>query len=280
MNAKLKLMTGAVRLALFAPLPLEVDSLDSLDEAHRPLYIKDGDKFRLEVTGIEGLRSALEKERKEAKEARERARTIAEQYKDIDSVKYRELMKQIDEDEEMRLMASGQKETAFKKRTDRIEADHKKEMEKKEAELKKERDENTAYRSKVLDNEVRAAASKAGLHAHAIPDALYRAKAEGFVIDSTGGAVKLGTDGKPVTVKDGKSFTLDDWFGEMRDKAPHWFPVQSAGGGASGEGSSKGNGSGGPKKMLRSEFNALPTAKEKQVHALQVKKGELQIVDD
>jgi hypothetical protein len=52
-------------------LDLEITALDSVPEAVRALYIPHGDKFRLDVQGIEdtsGLKSALEKERTTARE--------------------------------------------------------------------------------------------------------------------------------------------------------------------------------------------------------------------
>jgi hypothetical protein len=52
-------------------LDLEITALDSVPEAVRALYVPHGDKFRLDVQGIEdtsGLKSALEKERTTARE--------------------------------------------------------------------------------------------------------------------------------------------------------------------------------------------------------------------
>jgi len=48
-------------------LKLTVDTLDDVEEPSRALYVQDGDKFKLDVDGIEdtgGLRSALQSERK------------------------------------------------------------------------------------------------------------------------------------------------------------------------------------------------------------------------
>lgn len=55
-------------------LKLTVDSLEAVDETYHDLYEPDGDRFKLKVEGIEdtsGLKSALQKERKE-REAREK----------------------------------------------------------------------------------------------------------------------------------------------------------------------------------------------------------------
>lgn len=58
-------------------LDLIVDSLDALPETLRDLYVADGAKFKLDVSGIEdtsGLKSALEKERKSARESEAQSR--------------------------------------------------------------------------------------------------------------------------------------------------------------------------------------------------------------
>lgn len=61
-------------------LKFEVDNLDAIDEAHKALYEKDGDKFRLKIDGLPqpedttNLKTALQKERKAAAEAAKRAK--------------------------------------------------------------------------------------------------------------------------------------------------------------------------------------------------------------
>lgn len=57
---------------LLTAIPLVADSLDAIPEAQRSLYKADGDKFRLDVDGIEdtaGLKSALAAERTNARDA-------------------------------------------------------------------------------------------------------------------------------------------------------------------------------------------------------------------
>ena len=58
-----------------AKLKAVVASLDDVPEAFRDLYAKSGDSFRLDAEGVEdvtGLKSALERERTEAKAARKK----------------------------------------------------------------------------------------------------------------------------------------------------------------------------------------------------------------
>jgi hypothetical protein len=57
-------------------LDLIVDALDAVPESFRSLYVQNGDKYKLDVSGVEdtsGLKSALEAERRAAREASKQA---------------------------------------------------------------------------------------------------------------------------------------------------------------------------------------------------------------
>lgn len=56
-------------------LNFEIDSIDELDEGVKELYVQHGDKFRLDVSGIDPadeLKDALNKERQERKDAKQK----------------------------------------------------------------------------------------------------------------------------------------------------------------------------------------------------------------
>lgn len=60
-------------------LKFEVDSLDGVDDAIKPLYQQHGEKFRLAVEGIDPadeLKNALNREREERKSAKQRAEEL------------------------------------------------------------------------------------------------------------------------------------------------------------------------------------------------------------
>lgn len=240
-------------------LPLSVETLDKVPEALRPLYAPTEDKkaFRLRVSGVPDvskLESALASERDLTKAAKAELRTTIEKYKDIDPVKYKEMISKLDGDEEQSLMKKGEFDKVFEKRTEKMRLAH-------EAAIKAKDEENTGMKSRLtkleqraLDNHVRAAGAKAGIHNGAYEDALLRARAR-FTIDGDGSAVELGEDGKPIADATGKKpFTLDQWFEERKKDAGHWFPHGSKGGGGQGDGN--GAGSGG-KTMKRADFDAI-----------------------
>lgn len=198
------------------------------------------------VAGLKSKNSELLGKLKESTETLKR-------YEGIDPDAVRSILKRFTDDEEAALIAKGQVDTVLAKRTERMKADYDKQLEAAKAEAEAFGKRAAAFQQRVLDNEIRAAAAKAGIHQHAIDDALFRGRAM-FSLSDDGSAVALGDDGRPVLGKDGKTpFSPLEWLESMKDKAPHWFPAQASGGGASGSG---GGGAGG-KTITRAAFDAL-----------------------
>lgn len=200
------------------------------------------------VTGLKSKNSELLGKLKEQTESLKR-------YDGIDPDAVRSILKRFTDDEEAALIAKGQVDTVLSKRTERMKAEYDKQLEQAKTESAAAAARAKAFQDRVLDNEIRAAAAKAGIHQHAIDDALLRGRAM-FSLDDSGAAVALGDDGRPVLGKDGKSpFTPAEWLEGMKEKAPHWFPATASGGGASGSG-----GGGGKRVMTRAAFEALDAA--------------------
>lgn len=246
-------------------LSMTVDDIETVPEGNRPLYVERDGKFHLDVSGIEdtaGLKSALEKERIAAREARQARQALETRFSGIDPDQVRTLLAKIENDDEGKLIAAGKIEEVVAKRNEKFRL----EMEKKLAQALEQvsaADAKTAkFSQSVLDNHIRAATSKAGLHPHAIDDALLRARSM-FALDENGVAIQLDQTGNPVLGKDGKTpFSPLEWLEGMKESAPHWFPAGSSGGGAGG-GST---GAGSAKKMTRAAFAALsPQDKAKTI---------------
>lgn len=248
-----------------------LDSLEGLDAGLHSLYIKGADgKYKLDAEGFEdtsGLKSALEKERKNAQDAEKARKQLEDEYKtkykDIDPDKIKALMAKFENDEESKLIAEGKIDEVVSKRTERMRTGMAAEQEKaiKEAEAKVKAAEERAnkFSQRVLDNHIRAAAAKVGLHPQAIEDALFRGR-NMFSLDENGDAVQL-NDGKPVFGKDGKTpFNPAEWLEGMKETAPHWFPNGNSGGGSGGNNPGAGNG----KTMKRAAFEQMaPADKQK-----------------
>ena len=174
-------------------------------------------------------------------------------FEGIDPEGIKTLLSKFSEDEDAALIKAGDIDKVISKRTERMKAGF-------EAETKAEREAREraearvqAFSKRVLENSIRAEAGAAGLHQFAVEDALYRAGSM-FVIDDNGNPVAA----EGVLGKDGKPLTLKEWFSDMKEKAPHWFPAAQSGSGAQGNT----NGKGASKTMSRTEFEALsPSAK-------------------
>jgi hypothetical protein len=243
------------------PLALVVDKLDAIEESHRGLYTEKDGKFHLEVTGLDdtsGLKSALEKERAAAKANAKAVKDLQDQFAGIDPLKVRDMMARLENDGEAALIAAGKIDEVIAKRTEKLQKELQKQVDAANNSAKAAGERAGKFSQRVLDNHIRAAAAKAGLHAHAIEDALFRARSM-FALSEDGDAVQLGSDGTPVLGKDGKTpFSPVEWLEGMKETAPHWFPAGSSGGGAQGSGS----GAGGAKTISRAAFNSM-SASEK-----------------
>lgn len=158
-------------------------------------------------------------------------------YEGIDPDAVKTILQRFSDDDEAKLIASGKIDEVLNKRTERMKAGFEQETAKERAAREAAESRADKFQRRVLENGIRAEAAAAGIHQHAIDDALYRA----------GGTFQLDDEGNPVAVegaygKDGKPLTLKEWFADMKEKAPHWWPATGNGGGA-GHGGGKGGGS-------------------------------------
>ncbi len=150
----------------------------------------------------------------------------------IDPDAVRNVLKRFSDDEEGKLLAAGKIDEVLNKRTERMKADYDKRMAEVQGIAEKATKQAQAFQGRVLDDSIRAAAAKAGIHTHAVEDALFRARTM-FTLDENGQAVAMGDDGKPILGKDGKTpFAPLEWLESMKEKAPHWYPATASGGGA------------------------------------------------
>ncbi|WP_020227131.1 hypothetical protein [Acidovorax sp. MR-S7] len=154
----------------------------------------------------------------------------------IDPDAVRNILKRFSDDEEAGLIQAGKVDEVLNKRTERMKADYDKKLAAAMQAAEAATQRAQAFQGRVLDDAIRAAAVKAGLHQHAIDDALFRARSM-FTLDENGSAVQFDADGSPVLGKDGKTpFTPMEWLEGMKDKAPHWFPATASGSGATSSG--------------------------------------------
>jgi hypothetical protein len=193
------------------------------------------------VAGLKAKNGELLGSLKESKESLKR-------FDGIDPDAVRNIISKFANDEEAALIAKGEIDKVLNNRTERMKAGFERETQAERAKREAAEARAAKFSKRVLENGIRAEAAAAGLHQYAIEDALYRA----------GTTFTLDDEGNPAAVegafgKDGRPLTLKEWFGDMKEKAPHWFPATASGSGASGSG---GAGVGG-KTMTRSHFETL-----------------------
>jgi hypothetical protein len=187
------------------------------------------------------------------------------QFEGIDPIKTKEMLARLENDAEAKLIAEGKINEVIEARTEKLRAELGRQVKEAQEAAGLHEKRAKAFEGRVLDDALRAAATSAGLHQHAIEDALFRGRAM-FKLDPDGKAVQLGDDGQPVLGKDGKSpFTPSEWLESMKETAPHWFP---AGNNGSGGGAGGLKGPQGAKTMQRSQFDQLdPVAKKAAMDA-------------
>lgn len=215
-----------------AQLKHQIDTLDGLEPSLHTFYEKGSDgKYFLQVQGMVA-KSVVD-------EFRTNNITMANQLKafdGVDAAEYKRL-------KELEGKFTGKPdeaavEKAVQERVATMKADF-------DTRYKAVADVNGTMKSQlevlVIDNAVRAAATKAGVRPEAVDDVLLRAKTV-FKFEN-GSAVPYDSKGQLVYGKDGTTpMTTEEWATGLKKTATHLFP-QSAGGGAGGPG--KGGGVGG-----------------------------------
>lgn len=165
----------------------------------------------------------------------------------IDPDAVRGILSKFANDEEAQLIAKGDIDTVLTKRAERMKSGFEKDLKAAQEAAAHASSRTEKFASRVLKGEVVSAASEAGVHKYAMEDAMLAA-ARDFELDDEGNPIaregKYGKDGKPLTLK--------EWFADMKDARPHWFPATGNGGGA-GHG-----GANGKKVISQADFDALP----------------------
>ena len=206
-------------------LELIVENLDSVPEALKGMYVASEGKFKLDVNGIEdtkGLKSALEKERTAAKEARE----ALKKFDGGDPDKIKAALDFFNRSEEAKMT----EDERVNKRVEKREEDIARKLAEKDAEVALAREQAAKHNTRLLYGDIRAAAPT-DMHPSALEDALRHAESI-FELDAEGNVVPK--DGK--FGKDGKTpYSPKEWFEDSRATHPHRFINLNSGSSASGK---------------------------------------------
>lgn len=201
-----------------------IAKLEDVPDNLRAMYKADGDAFVLDVEGV------VPKERlDEFRNNNTQLQQQLERLKDVDPVKYRELVdlqRQITEGE---LLKKGDVEGVVNSRVTAMKAALESERDgfKVRAETSESR-----LSALLIDAAARTEALKLGVVTTALDDVVLRARMSYQMKD--GVPTPLDDKGQVVYGKDGKTpMPMTDWLGGLKKTAPHLFAI-SAGGGAGG----------------------------------------------
>lgn len=153
-------------------------------------------------------------------------------FEGIDPDAVRGILQRFADDEEAKLIAAGKLDEVLNKRTERMKSGYDRDLEAARQEAARHQTRTEKFASRVLKGEVIGAASEAGVHKFAMEDAMLAASRD-FELDDDGNPIaKEGRFGK-----DGKPLTLKEWFADMKETRPHWFPANANGSGSGQSGS-------------------------------------------
>jgi len=226
-------------------LKLTVDSLEAVDEPLRGFYEQDGDKFKLKVDGVEdtsGLRSALEKERKAARELEKK-------------VKRWESLGKSDEEIQSLLTAAEQAEQEKATKAGEWDKLRAQMNEKHEAALKAKADEASKMRTTLERYLVDAAATSAIAAAKGVPELLLpHVQQHVKVVEEDGDYIARVVDqrGDPRVNAKGEHMTISELVAEMRQSEVFGRAFEASGN--TGIGKQPGNGAGGAGATKKSDL--------------------------
>lgn len=230
------------------PLPFSVEAIDAIPEAQRALYKESNGKFVLDVEGYEdptGLKSALEKERKAARDASKQISAWQALGKTPEEIQ--QLLDAQRQSDEEKATKGGE----WDKLKSQMLTQHQQELakrEEREAKLK------LSLERRLIDADATEAIAEAkGVPALLLP----HVRASVRVVEEDGEFTVQVVDaqGNPRVNGKGEPLTIKDLVSEMRQSeifGRAFEPTGTSGGGA-GSGHANGN-----KTITQAQFDALP----------------------
>lgn len=206
-------------------LKYQVEKLEDVPEGQRELYVASNGKFILQVEGAVG-KDKLEEFRNNNIELQKQI----DRFKNIDPSKHQELLELQRRLQEEELIDKGEVDKLVNLRVTAMREGYEADKGALTAQLS-----TASAKLEVLlvDNVVKDAAIKSGVHPAAVDDVLLRARGVYKVVD--GNPVAKGADGKPLYGADGVTpLQPDEWVKNLKKSAGHLFQGFQGGGGGGG----------------------------------------------
>lgn len=207
-------------------LKYKIKKLEEVAENLRPLYKAEGDEFVLDADGI------VPKERvDEFRTNNIQLQQALDKLKDVDPVKYAELIKLDNDVKEGKLIKEGKLEEVVNLRVGAMKTNFETQLTTAQTALTKA---NAQLGVVLIDNAVKSAALKKGVAPTAVDDIVLRARGTYQIKD--GVPIPVNEKGETIYGKDGTTpMPMEDWVEGLKPAAPHLF-LGAQGSGAGGGG--------------------------------------------
>ena len=241
-------------------MALELDSLEGIPDSQHGFFTEQDGKFVMDLTklpDVDGLKTALTKERDAAKESTRAVKAIEAKFAGIDPDKFRDMMAKLDGDEEGKLIAEGKLDEVFTKRFEKRDAHWQSIVDAEKAVTEKANRTKDKFMDGMLDDRLRAAFN--GIVAPSSMDAAILAAkhTQRFSLDDEGNAVQF-NEGNIVLGKEGTPYSPKEWINAdaTKQESPYLYP------GSYGGGDSQRSGPNGARTVTRAQYEAMPPASQ------------------
>ncbi len=216
------------------------EEYDSLSEAQQEFYVAGNSGYLLDAEGVEdvsGLKSTLEKHKKEVRDLKAALQEKVELYKDIDPDAAREALGKLRKLDEKSLLDEGKIEELFKQRLTSTQREYDAKIKALQADIDERNAKLGALTQKLSHTSLAASLAKEATDARVDPDwfdyVYLKAQAQ-WRLDEAGELAPY--DGNQVIYgKEGKPMSMGEWLNVLAKEKPKIL-LQSAGAGANGSG--------------------------------------------
>ena len=214
------------------------EEYEALSESRREDYIKGQDGYLLDDDGTEdvnGLKSALEKQKKEVRELKASLQEKADLYKDIDPEAAREALAKIRKLDEKSLLDEGKIEELFKQRLTSTQREHDAKLKALQSDIDARNEKISALTQRLSKTTLIAQLAQGATEARVDPEwfdyvnlkaqTQWRLDEAGELVPYDGDQVIYGKEGKPMT--------MTEWISVLGKEKPKIL-LPNSGGGANG----------------------------------------------
>jgi hypothetical protein len=218
-----------------AKLQAKLDSLEGLPDGIAEFYNQTESGYELAVDGLVPKDTVDQFRDNNIKLQKDNAK-LSKSLQSIDVDKYNELVQKEQRMKDQELIDAGKVDELVHQRTERVRTDLEAQMnafrlqaEQATSDAQKYKNERDSY---LINTELQKAATAAGVRDTAVQDVLNRASAVWRLDSETQRLMPMQGD-QVIYGKKGTALSMDEWFGDLEQQAPHLFK-SSSGGGASG----------------------------------------------